>query len=99
MPKRTISFKPTPECEVHLAELMERWDCDRTAALVRAVASAAQHDDEHTSLIDTTDEANLAYAGERLRENAKLLRASGIDRDKIAAFQNKTGMGRAGKRK
>lgn len=37
MPKRAMSFKPTPECEVQLAELMGRWGCDRTAVLIMAV--------------------------------------------------------------
>lgn len=38
--KRVVSFKPTAECEVQLAELMGRWGCDRTAAIVRAVSVA-----------------------------------------------------------
>lgn len=38
MPKPVVSFKPTEECGVQLAELMVRWGCDRTAAIVKSIA-------------------------------------------------------------
>lgn len=98
MPKRTISFKPTPECETQLAELMDRWDCDRTAALVKAVQVAYLK-----RVPPELDPAISAAIREpSLSDSRPIARPSptgGIDRDKIAAFQNMTGMDKAVKRK
>ena len=98
MPKRVISFKPTPECEQQLAELMERWKCDRTFALSTAVAMAYSGNGlgipKGYEMTPTGLNRDIPTAThERFRPDS-----SRIDRDKIAAFQRKAGMGGAGKR-
>ena len=100
MPKRVISFKPTPECEQHLADLMDRWKCDRTAAIIRAIDEAARGRSE----MAIVDSPSLSPSGltrgatVRLSKEPKRTVVARVDRDKIAAFQRKAGMGGAGKR-
>lgn len=98
MPKRTISFKPTPECETQLAELMDRWKCNRTQALNKAINLA--HAALTTRVVPSRGAAEQAELGKRpnAREQQEST-ISRIDPDKIAAFQRKAGMGGAGKRK
>lgn len=64
MAKRAMSFKPTSECEVQLAELMDRWSCDRTAALIRAVSIA--HGSETPDYMKDPDEWRLVEGGPKV---------------------------------
>ena len=87
MAKRVMSFKPTAEVEVQLAELMDSWCCDRTAAVNRAIAiSHEQCVKSNIKLAEGLSPGRLRAAAEPVR---KIHRP---DPDKIAEFQRRTGM-------
>jgi len=89
MAKRTISFKPTPECEVQIADLMGRWKCDRTTAMIRAIAKA--HAGGNSEMA-TASPPRLSPGGLTRGATVKLS-SRHVDQDKLAAFQRKAGMG------
>ena len=89
MPKRVITFKPTPECEVQMAELMDRWGCDRTTALIRAVEIAYQGTSELMEAMQPKP-ADVTSGPASLKAVTSNTRP---DPDKIAAAQRQFGMG------
>jgi hypothetical protein len=75
---------------------MDRWGCKRTPAILRAVASAAQHDDEHTNstspLQQDAESIIEAAKGSIDRKPNPIWQTGRVDPEKIAAFQRKVGM-------
>lgn len=93
MAKSTISFKPTPECERQIAELMADWNCDRTTMLIKAVGIAYAGGELPSQVKWANEQA------ERLKKERASVTTGGINREKLAAFQRKTGMDSAKARK
>ena len=112
--KKQTNFRLSEQAMTNLAELMDRWGCSRTEVVERAMASAAQHDDEHTSHVsaappqdkrrsEEADQGRPVETASTAPYSARRIeegakRPNFIDRDKIAAAQHLHGMDKAPKR-
>ena len=85
---KPISFRPTEEAAIALAELLERTGKKR-AELLNHLIMTARHGPEIVA--DNVRPGSASVALERMKA-AGYSTARGVDHDKIAAFQRKAGM-------
>ena len=80
---KTITFRPTPESERAISQLMEAWGCKRSEAVNRAIVVAL-----NAKAMVPRGTASVTVAPQKV----PVVVHGVVDPEKLAAFQRKAGM-------